>query len=101
MAGIAAICVGGPLGGKRKHILYGNSFRSLAPEPFVPRDYLTKRDGPWDAPIAVSEVKYVTQDWRTPEHGVVQIWVPEGQTASETLEILLSTYQQHHKDKRP
>ena len=94
--GIGAICVGGPVGGKRNHVLYGSRFvLSELQEPIRP--WISPLPQP--DPLSI-DTTYVTQDWKT-ENGVVQFWVPEGQTHTQTLEILLSAYEAQQRKRHP
>lgn len=101
MSGIGAICVGGPLGGQRKHILHGSSFRVCQRVPLpLPMSLDMPLSEVLETHPITKEIKYVTQDWHT-EEGTVKLWVPERQTPSETLAILLTTYEAQQRKTRP
>lgn len=86
MSGIGAMCVGGPLAGKQKHVLYGKSFMVEELKPLLHRGFPVTRE-----PISIT-TKYVLQAFNTRQGDCWEFWVPEGQTERQTLEILLTTY---------
>lgn len=85
------LCVGGPLAGKRRAILYGNGFVV----PVLKDADLAATHLPVDDPKATTDfvrVGYRSEVFRTPD-GDVSFWVPEDQTPLETITLLLETYE--------
>jgi hypothetical protein len=86
MSGISAICVGGPMAGKVKRILYGRSFVVQELKPILHHGFPITRE-----PLS-RDVTYVLQAFSC-RRDVWEFWVPEGQSERETLELLLTTYE--------
>lgn len=87
------LCVGGPKSGER-----------VSPNPekrfiadILPPMGMARVSGPPDinepVSLTVERIEYVNEHFVTPE-GKITLWVPEGQTPLETLEVLLDTYAQ-------
>ena len=89
------LCIGGPLAGQRKEILYGSSFwvaQLEQPLPNLAALYLSP-----DAPVAVEHIRYQRKTVSTPE-GNISFWAPEGVTALESLTLILETYMETNQD---
>jgi hypothetical protein len=87
------LCIGGPCAGKRyRHD--GDCFNVAERPP------LSIAMGP--GPTSIETIKtttYVRQKFHT-EGNITEVWVPEGQTASQTMELLLETYEIYRTVKR-
>ncbi len=81
------ICVGGPIAGRDMVDDSRTSFQ-VALKPAMK----------WIANnvenLPIQKAIYVKQDWYAGK--ALQVWVPEGQTAAETFEILLKAYANMH-----
>jgi len=76
------LCVGGPLAGERKTILYGDRLlgeERVAFAQFNPR-------------LATHYVEYRRQIFGTPQ-GDLSFWIPVGQTPMETMRLLCEAYE--------
>lgn len=90
------LCIGGPLAGQRKEILYGRKFIAFQ-EPDLPPLYWRDYYSPHDT-VEFKQIIYTLQSINTPE-GEVTFWIPEQQTMLETLTLLFETYMkatEHH-----
>lgn len=85
----AYLCVGGPLAGKRYAILYGDSFLVAKMDGMLANRPLPDRD------VAVEEklIRYFRMAFPTDGGGHCFYWVPEGQTATETQNLLAVAYE--------
>ena len=86
---ITRLCIGGPLDGQRRAILYGRSFQV----PILPDLSLTdflESEAP-QVPYTVEMVEYVEEVFAT-RYSRVSVWVLKGQPVEKTLEMLVDGY---------
>lgn len=88
------ICVGGPLSGKRYTIMYGRRFH-IALRPKVDLPDLINMAQYSDDPVETKYIEYEEQ-YFCHTSGRVIFWAPVGQSPTESLRLLLETYEAHH-----
>jgi hypothetical protein len=88
---VSMLCVGGPLAGRRYDAQPGAGFvtpvRTSSLAEFDPSHYMP------NATVSVVLTHYRAETFHTPQ-GDVAFWTPEGQTALETITLLLETYEE-------
>lgn len=92
------LCVGGPLSGKRFAILYGNRFHV---DIGTLSNYLYQPVG--SAKPDYVEIKFACYEkhtFHTEDSQYIHMWIPEGQTGAETMNLLLESYEAAHYSKR-
>lgn len=78
------LCVGGPMDGQYRAVLWGQTrFRVAIRMPF-PRNAAE-----WMQPVAATCIEYVEMPIPTPE-GTVLVWAVHGSNAMDALKILVS-----------
>lgn len=90
-----AVCVGGPLAGRRMSSMYAEYFRVADHEPLVTPARGRTMGG------SVTVVTYVKQRFVIGDalgSPILSFWVPEGQTHEQTLELLFACYERHGGD---
>lgn len=81
------ICIGGPLDGESRAVLYGTSFRVIVHQDFIgfPSDYKEPRS------LDTTFVTYHRISLSIPPYDY-PVWIPENQSLSQTFRKLLEHY---------
>lgn len=82
------LCIGGPLSGQRAN-RHGPSFS--VPITTAEPDFDFARRATVSVHTTVENFTYVEQSFHTPDH-VFKLWVPSGQAAATTMDMLLNTF---------